>query len=54
MTCMYVMKHEGMLQYHICILSGFYVWAKIVEMMAVGLRRFAANLGSDALSAIPP
>ena len=36
-TCRIVMKLNGVLDYHIrmCILSGIYVRAKIVEVMAV-------------------
>ena len=37
-----------------CILSGNYVRAKLVEMKAVGLGGFSASLGSEALFTTPP
>ena len=54
-TCRIVMKPSGLLNFHIgtCILSGNCFWAKVVEMTAVWLRCFTANLWSDALSATP-
>ena len=45
------MKLGGVLNYHIgmCILSGIYVWAKIVEMRDVRSRFFFSKFGSDEL-----
>ena len=55
--CNIIMKLYGMWYEYIFemyILSGIYVWTKIIEMMGVELWHFSAKLEFHALSATPP